>query len=61
MLAPIKIVLISSCLLPYPKTEGRFYLSNDYSLEAAEYMMKKYPDTMDINYFMYRSLLEDSK
>lgn len=61
MLSPIKIILISSSLLSPAKYDKPIFLENDYSLEAAEYMMTKYPLSQDINSVLFRSIIEDNQ
>jgi len=62
MLAPVKIVLISTSLLSIPKVEKPIILDQDYSIEAMRYRIQENNDsTTDINNLMYKSIIKEIK
>jgi hypothetical protein len=60
MLAPIKIVLISTSLLNPAKIDKPIILYGDYSDVAMKYRIKRdYDSSNDINNILYKALIRE--
>jgi hypothetical protein len=65
MLAPIKIIITGTSLLlnnnPIPQNRV-FYLDNNYSSEASEYMKKIHPEKSDpLRDILYKTIYEENR
>lgn len=61
MFCPIKCFIVSSSLLVPKYHEREFFLQDDYSVEAHEYMRKNYPESSDpLSDILYKTIFEEN-